>query len=235
MEFRKIRGAAIGQDDAAKAAIVGFAHRRVDAHLGRHAGDEQCVDAAVAQDVFQVGTVERALAGLVDHRFAGQRIKLWNDVVTRLAANEDAAHRTVGADALFWIAAKDLKRRRIGQIGFVTFAGVDDQKAEAARRGEHRRAWPDRRPQPAHVIAERFAEAARLEKIALHVDDDQRGSFEIDRKRRRFGFDRHVWHARTPAAAVTFRCRIRASAAVRVGAAGRPGLPNNCAAEYSER
>src|ERR1700744_5458023 len=47
VEFREIRRAAIRQHDAAEAAIVGLAHRGVDADLGGHAADEQRVDAAV--------------------------------------------------------------------------------------------------------------------------------------------------------------------------------------------
>src|SRR5579862_6784858 len=40
VKFRKIRGAAVRQHDAAEAAIVGFAHGSVDADLGGHPGDE---------------------------------------------------------------------------------------------------------------------------------------------------------------------------------------------------
>ena len=77
--------------------------------------DEQSVDAAIAQHQFEIGLIERALARLVDHRLAGERIKLGNDVVAGLAADQDAAHRAAGADAVFRIAALDLVRRRIGQ------------------------------------------------------------------------------------------------------------------------
>ena len=49
---------------------------------------------------FEIGLVERALARLVDHRLVRQRIKLGNDVVAGLAADQDAAHRAAGADAV---------------------------------------------------------------------------------------------------------------------------------------
>jgi hypothetical protein len=52
----------------------------------------------------------------------------------------------------------------------------------------------DRRLQTRHVVAKRFAEAAGLEKIALHIDDDQRRPVEIDGKRRRLGRESHARH-----------------------------------------
>ena len=137
----------------------------------------------------EVGRVERALAGLVDHRLAVERIELGDDVVAGLAADQDAAHRPGVADAHRGRAALDLGRRRIGEIRAVAFARVDDQQACGARRVEHRFAGADRGLQQRHVVAERFAEAARLEKVALHVDDDERGPFELDGERLRLGGD----------------------------------------------
>ena len=45
------------------------------------------------------------------------------------------------------------------------------------------RSGGDRGLQPRHVVAERLAEAARLEKIPLHVDDDEGGAIELDHER----------------------------------------------------
>ncbi len=64
MKLRKIRCAAVRQDDAAKASVIGFANRRVDANFGRDARDQKIVDAAVLELQFEIGLVERALAGL---------------------------------------------------------------------------------------------------------------------------------------------------------------------------
>jgi hypothetical protein len=61
--------------------------------------------------------MERALAGLVDDDFAGDRRKLGNDVVTVLAAHEDASHRTVVADTLVAASADNLARRTIARSG----------------------------------------------------------------------------------------------------------------------
>ena len=68
MELREIGSAAIGQHDAAEAAVIGLAHRRVHADFRGDAADEQRIDAAVAEHQLEVGLIERALARLVDHR-----------------------------------------------------------------------------------------------------------------------------------------------------------------------
>ena len=58
-----------------------------------------------------------------------------------------------------------------------------------ARGVEQRRAGRDRRGEQRHVVAERLAEAARLEEVALHVDDDERGARQIERHRFGLGLD----------------------------------------------
>ena len=55
------------------------------------------------------------------------------------------------------------------------FARVDHQHALRARRVEHALARRDDRLQRRDVVAERFAEAAGLDEVALHVDDEERG------------------------------------------------------------
>ena len=84
-------------------------------------------------------------------------------------------------------AALDLCRRRIGQIGQVAFAGVDDQQAVAARRIEHARHGATGALEQRHVVAERLAEPAGLEKVALHVDDEERGLRPVEVNRRGLG------------------------------------------------
>ena len=189
LELREIGTHAVGQHEAAEAAVVGFAHRGVDADFGGDAADDELLDAAVAQDQLEVGGVERALARLVDHRLAGDRVELRDDVVPGLALHQNPAHRPRIADALARRAAHDLGRRRVGQIGAMALAGVDDQHAGLARRRQHLRRRLDRGLEQADIVAEGFAESARLEKIALHVDDDQRGTVDVQSDRLRFGGD----------------------------------------------
>src|SRR5260370_9189999 len=73
-----------------------------------------------------MGLVEGRLARLVDHRFAGNRRKLGNDGMSRLAADQDAAHRPLRADPKRRIAALELPRGPVGQIRAMAFAGMDD-------------------------------------------------------------------------------------------------------------
>ena len=53
----------------------------------------------------------------------------------------------------------------------------------AAGGGNRGGAGRDRPAQQADVVAERLAEAAGLEEVALHVDDDQRGAAGVESDR----------------------------------------------------
>ena len=129
-----------------------------------------------AQHQLQVGGAERALAGLVDDRLAGQRREFGNDVPAGLAAHQDAAAGPGIADA-----GADLPRApalvggQVGEVGAMAFAGVDDVVALVA----HRRQQPldrlDRRARQRQVVAHLVDIAADAAEIGLHVDDDQRG------------------------------------------------------------
>src|ERR1700722_9973943 len=54
MEQGEIGSTAIGRDNAAIAAIVGFAHRGMYTHFRGHAADDERLDAAVMQDCMQI-------------------------------------------------------------------------------------------------------------------------------------------------------------------------------------
>ena len=103
-----------------------------------------------------------------------------DDVVAGLAADQDAAHRAGVADAPGGRAARELGGGRVGEVGAVALAGVDHQDPRGAGGGERGRAGLDRPAQLADVVAERLAEAAGLEEVALHVDDDQGGAAGIE-------------------------------------------------------
>src|SRR3546814_11345316 len=70
----------------------------MDTYLGGDAADDELADAVLLDQVRKLGIVEGALAGLVDHRLAGNGISFGYDVVSRLADHEDAAHRAEIAD-----------------------------------------------------------------------------------------------------------------------------------------
>ena len=63
--------------------------------------------------------------------------------------------------------------RQIAEIGAVSFAGVDDQHACLAPGFEQTAIRLDRAAELRDIVAEHLAETARLEEVALHVDDDQ--------------------------------------------------------------
>lgn len=180
MKFRKVGSAAVRQHDAAVAAVIGLAHRGVDADFRGDAGDQQVFDAAIGKDQAEIGGVERALARLVDHGLARNGIKRVDDVVAGFALNENAAHRARIANTFGRRAALDFGRRRVVHVRRVAFARVNDQHAGAARGLQHCLARRHGRVEQGHVIAERLAEAARLQKVALHVDDDERAALKID-------------------------------------------------------
>ena len=168
--------AAILQQQAFEAAIVGLAHGGVHADVGGDAGQHDVLDAAQAQHQFEIGGAERALAGLVDDRLAVARRQLGNDLPAGLAAHQDAAARPGIADA-----GADLPRApalvggQIGEIGAMAFAGVDDVEALGARGGERALDRLDRRAGQRQVVAHLVDIAADAAEIGLHVDDDQRG------------------------------------------------------------
>src|SRR5262249_25814842 len=84
------------------------------------------------------------------------------------------------ADSLCTATALHLRRRAVGEIRAVTFARVNDLHAHASRSVEHALARRDHRLQRRDVVAQRFAEAARLDEVALHVDDDERGAGRLE-------------------------------------------------------
>ena len=57
---------------------------------------------------------------------------------------------------------------------------MNDHHLASTHRVEHALARRDDRLQGGYVVAERFAESARLDEIALHVDDDQRSGARIE-------------------------------------------------------
>jgi hypothetical protein len=61
------------------------------------------------------------------------------------------------------------------EIRQMAFARVDDEKTGFARCSQDIAAGFHRARQLRDIVAERFAEAAGLQEIALHVDDHQRG------------------------------------------------------------
>ena len=88
----------------------------------------------------------------------------------------------------------------------MALAGVDHDAGGAP--GGERGRTAEVAPEPRDVVAERFAEAAGLEEIALHIDDEERRGYGIEADRRRFRSeqDRHARHSSGEAWRLQMRC-----------------------------
>ena len=77
----------------------------------------------------------------------------------------------------------------------MALARVDHQHVFGARCRKDGAAGPDGFRELRHVVSERLAEASRFQKIALHVDDDERGAIKVNRERSRLGRDGCLRHS----------------------------------------
>src|SRR5271154_3252333 len=148
------RAAAIRQQQAFKAAIVGLAHRGVHAHVGGDAGEHQVANPGAAQDQLEIGGEESTLAGLVDDGLAGERCEVRYDLPSRLAAHQyspaGSGVADSGADSA---AAPLLVRRQIGEVGAMAFSGMHHVTAPRARGLENLPDGLDRGAGEAYIVA----------------------------------------------------------------------------------
>jgi hypothetical protein len=114
--------------------------------------------------------------------------------VAALAAHEQTPHRAGIADPRRAAAARDLRRRAVAEVGGVALAGVDHHHPHRARDVEHAPARRDHRLQRRDIVAERLAEAAGLDEVALHVDDDERRRLRVEVEFVRLGLHRTLRH-----------------------------------------
>jgi len=112
--------------------------------------------------------------------------------VAFLAAHQDAAHRAGVADTDCASPANLLRRRQVRQVRPVAFASVDHQAAGVAPRRKQRPVRFDRATKLRDVVAEHFAQAASLQEVALHVDDQQRRCRQVQAVIIRFRLDQHA-------------------------------------------
>src|SRR5260221_1201026 len=180
LEFGKVAlGRGLDQQ-AIVAAVVCFAHRGLHAHFGRDSGDEEVGDAFQPQDVAQVGCIESPLARLVDDDLARLGRQRGDDLHARFAPPQDPAHGTRVADAKRRISAQAFCRRAIGKVATMGFPRVDHGHPRGPTQIEEASRGGDDRLQEANVVAERRADPARLDEVALHVDHDERGGAGLE-------------------------------------------------------
>ncbi len=71
----------------------------------------------------------------------------------------------------------------------MAFTGMKHLHAARTEQGEQALHGGDSRLKSRHIVAEAFAEAAALDEVALHVDDDQRRVRGPEMERRGLGID----------------------------------------------
>ena len=190
MELREIGSHAVFEHEAVVTTVIGFADCGVDADFRGDAGDDELFDAAMLKDCVQIGGVKRALAGLVDHRLSGHRVELRDDVVPGFAAHQNSAHRPDIADGGGAASANLLGRRQIGEVGPMALARMHHEQPRGSPRRQEALIGLDRAAQLRDIVAEHLAKTARLKKISLHVDDQQRAM--LRRQLEGVGFSRDV-------------------------------------------
>ena len=120
--------AAILEQQAFEAAVVGLAHGGVDADVGGDAGQHDVVGCRAIRSISSRSVAQNEpLPGLSMIGSPGSGRQFGDDLPARLAAHQDAAAGAgvadAGADAL---RAPALVGRQVGEIGPVALAGVDD-------------------------------------------------------------------------------------------------------------
>ncbi len=175
MQRRLGTGAGVADGQAVEAQVDRLAQCRGHADFGGHAREDQRLDATLAQQQVEIGMGEGAVAGLVDHRLAGQRLQFVDQVMAVFAAHQQPAKRAGRADRRAGgLGTVALGRRQVGQVRAMAFAGMHHQQPERPglrqQAGDHR----DRRAQAVDVQPCLVGIAAGGAEVALHVDDQQR-------------------------------------------------------------
>jgi hypothetical protein len=91
------RSRAVLEQQALVTAIVGLAHRGVDADVSGNAREHGMGDAARSEGEVQIGGIETALARLVEDELVGFGLELSPNIPSRFTSHQDAATRA-------WIA-----------------------------------------------------------------------------------------------------------------------------------
>src|SRR5262249_7862939 len=152
-----------------------------------HPRDNQLLNTAVLQDCVEVGSKKSALARLVDHRFPRQRVKLRDDVVSGFTSDQDTTHRPLVPDRRCAAATDFFCRRQICQIRSMPLSCVYDLQTSGSPSGKQFSIRIYRAAQSRDIVSKHLAKSARLKKVPLHVDDEERTARGLEFEFVRFG------------------------------------------------
>ena len=137
LELGEVGAHAVREHEALVTAVVGLPDGGVHADLGGHARDDQAGDAALAPAARRTIVPWNApLPGLSITASPASGREVVDDVVAVLAADQDAALRARRADPQRRVAAVELGRRAVRQVGDVPLARVDHGQPDGAGRLE---------------------------------------------------------------------------------------------------
>ena len=175
LELGEVALGAVLDHQAGVAAVVGLAHRRLHADLGGDAREDQVGDALRVQDLVDPRRPEHALAGLsmTISRPCGASAGMMS-----APGSPSISTRPIGPGSPMRKVGLPRMRLAGGQSdrsAAMRLARVHDRPARGFARPRAARRSARSRMQRRHVVAERGAEAAGLDEVALHVDDDERG------------------------------------------------------------
>ena len=180
VSFRAQRGAGVGGHRHQVPEIAGIAHRRVDALIGQHAGDDQRPHAEIAQHVVDVGRDEHGRRRLRQHDLVvDRRDRVQHLRIPRTARHEQPADLVV--EAQIAPVARQRLDHRVHHLDARTPARRL-QSLHVRQRGLAHRAEEIAVSGVAFGLGHRGIFAAiRPRVVVLHIDEQQRGVGGIDR------------------------------------------------------
>mmetsp|Transcript_27437 Transcript_27437/g.67718 ORF Transcript_27437/g.67718 Transcript_27437/m.67718 type:complete len:398 (-) Transcript_27437:29-1222(-) len=167
------RAGSVREQQALVSHVVGVAHRRVHADVGRHAREDDVADAVGPQDEVKVCAHERSLAWLVDDGFSLHRRQLGDDLPTRLPDRQDTpAVGPHAADArTHLLAPPELVRWQVLEVPAVPLAGVHDEEARSTKALEQPLQRLNGLARGVEVVAHQVHVTTLGTEINLHVND----------------------------------------------------------------
>ncbi len=99
MQFGCCGRSRIHQQKTVKAAVICLPHGGGHADVRGHSTQDQISDTANPQEMFKLGVGKCSSTWLINDSLVGQRFQLWNNIVSRLSADQESSKRARVANA----------------------------------------------------------------------------------------------------------------------------------------